>query len=118
MLDEFNIETGNLLIIPPLGHLDFLQLEANCKALLTDSGSLQEEACILHIPCITIREDTERQETINLGANILVPASETDILSAVDFMVKKPRTRDIPFGERGTGERIMHNIQHIYRKAT
>ena len=117
-ITEYGIDTGNILITPPQGYLDFLQLEANCTALLTDSGSLQEEACILHIPCITIREDTERQETIDLEANILVPASETDILSAVDFMIHKPRTWDNPFGEPGTGERIMHNIQHIYRKAT
>ena len=118
MLDEFNIETGNLLITPPQGYLDFLHLEAGCRALLTDSGSLQEEACILQIPCITIREDTERQETVEIGANILVQADEAEILCAVSTMLNRPRTWNNPFGMRGTGERIMHNIQHIYRKAT
>ena len=115
---EYGIDTGNLLITPPQGYLDFLQLEAGCKALLTDSGSLQEEACILQIPCITIREDTERQETVEIGANILVPADEAEILCAVSTMLNRPRTWENPFGVRGTGERIMHNIQHIYRKAT
>lgn len=115
---EYGIDTGNLLITPPQGYLDFLQLEAGCKALLTDSGSLQEEACILQIPCITIREDTERQETVEIGANILVPADETEILCAVSTMLNRPRTWNNPFGIQGTGERIMHNIQHIYRKAT
>ena len=115
---EYGIDTGNLLITPPQGYLDFLQLESGCKALLTDSGSLQEEACILQIPCITIREDTERQETVEIGANILVPAEETEILCAVSTMLSRPRTWNNPFGVRGTGERIMHNIQHIYRKAT
>ena len=117
-ITEYRIDCGNLIITPALGYLDFLSLESKCKALLTDSGSLQEEACILHIPCITIREDTERQETVEIGANILVPATEAEILSAVDTMIQRPRTWDNPFGERGTGERIMHNIQHIYRKAT
>lgn len=115
---EYGIDTGNLLITPPQGYLDFLQLEAGCKALLTDSGSLQEEACILQIPCITIREDTERQETVEIGANILVPADEAEILSAVSTILNSPRMWENPFGVRGTGERIMHNIQHIYRKAT
>lgn len=115
---EYGIDTGNILITPPQGYLDFLQLEANCTALLTDSGSLQEEACILQIPCVTIREDTERQETIEIGANVLTSASKSGIISAVDLMLQKPRTWENPFGERGTGERIMHNIQHIYRKAT
>ena len=58
-------------------------------------------ACILQIPCITIREDTERQETINLGANILVPASETDILSAVDFIVKNHEHGRIHLANQG-----------------
>ena len=115
---EYKLDCGNLVITPALGYIDFLSLESKCKALLTDSGSLQEEACILQIPCVTIREDTERQETIEIGANVLTSASKSGIISAVDLMLQKPRTWENPFGERGTGERIMHNIQHIYRKAT
>ncbi|MBE6069914.1 MAG: UDP-N-acetylglucosamine 2-epimerase (non-hydrolyzing) [Clostridium lundense] len=115
---EYKLDCGNLVITPALGYIDFLSLESKCKALLTDSGSLQEEACILQIPCVTIREDTERQETIEIGANVLTSASKSGIISAVDLMLQKPRTWGNPFGERGTGERIMHNIQHIYRKAT
>jgi len=115
---ECKIDCGNLIITPALGYLDFLSLESKCKALLTDSGSLQEEACILQIPCVTIREDTERQETIEIGANVLTSASETAIISDVDLMLQKLRNWENPFGELGTGERIMHNIQHIYRKAT
>ena len=103
---------------PPQGYLDFLQLESGCKALLTDSGSLQEEACILQIPCITIREDTERQETVEIGVNVLVQADEMEILCAVSEMLNRPREWNNPFGVRGTGERIMHYIQHIYRKET
>lgn len=115
---EYGIDTGTLIITPPQGYLDFLQLESSCKALLTDSGSLQEEACILQIPCITIREDTERQETVEIGANILVPPGELEILGAVSVMLSRPRKWNSPFGNRGAGESIMNNIQHIYRKAT
>ena len=117
-ITEYKIDCGKLIITPALGYLDFLSLESKCKVLLTDSGSLQEEACILKIPCITIREDTERQETIEIGANVLTSASETAIISAVDLMLQKPRNWENPFGKPKTGERIMHNIQHIYRKAT
>lgn len=117
-ITEYEIDCGNLIITPALGYLDFLSLESKCKVLLTDSGSLQEEACIMKIPCVTIREDTERQETIEIGANVLTSASESAIISAVDLMLHKPRNWENPFGKPGTGERIMHNIQHIYRKET
>ena len=117
-ISEYKIDCGNLIITPALGYLDFLGLESKCKALLTDSGSLQEEACILQIPCITIREDTERQETVEIGANILVQADETEILRAVSEMFNRLCKWNNPFGVRGTGERIMHYIQHTYRKET
>lgn len=61
-----------VLIVPPLGYLDFLQLHANAKIMLTDSGGIQEEATIFGIPCLTLRENTERPITITQGTNRLV----------------------------------------------
>lgn len=61
-----------ILMIDPLGYLDFLQLMSNARIVLSDSGGIQEETTILGVPCLTIRENTERPVTINEGTNILV----------------------------------------------
>ena len=62
----------NLRLLPPVGYLDFLQLMQNCKFVLTDSGGIQEETTYLGIPCLTLRENTERPVTATLGTNEVV----------------------------------------------
>ncbi len=72
MLAEFDIEVpAGIKVIEPLGFMDFLKAESNARLVLTDSGGVQEECCILGVPCVTIRENTERPETVDVGANIL-----------------------------------------------
>jgi UDP-N-acetylglucosamine 2-epimerase (non-hydrolysing) len=68
--------------VEPLGYLDFLCLMSNSKLVLTDSGGMQEETTILGIPCITLRENTERPVTINFGTNILAGVQKEQIISA------------------------------------
>ncbi len=70
-LNKFFNEINNLIITEPLGYLDFLNLIFNSKFILTDSGGIQEEATYLHIPCLTLRENTERPVTTELGTNVL-----------------------------------------------
>ncbi len=70
----------NILIIEPLGYLDFLQLMSESRLVITDSGGIQEETTILGIPCLTVRENTERPITITKGTNILVGADADRIL--------------------------------------
>jgi UDP-N-acetylglucosamine 2-epimerase (non-hydrolysing) len=65
---------------PPLGYLDFLQLMSRAKFILTDSGGIQEESTILRVPCMTLRENTERPVTVEAGANILVGSNPRKIL--------------------------------------
>ncbi|MCL2622242.1 MAG: UDP-N-acetylglucosamine 2-epimerase (non-hydrolyzing) [Planctomycetaceae bacterium] len=72
----------NLRLIDPIGYLDFLKLNANALVVLTDSGGLQEEATILKVPCITLRENTERPITCEVGSNQLVGTSPEAILAA------------------------------------
>ncbi|NOX38934.1 MAG: UDP-N-acetylglucosamine 2-epimerase (non-hydrolyzing) [Calditrichaeota bacterium] len=70
----------NLRIIPPVGYLDFMQLMQNSKFVMTDSGGIQEETTYLRIPCLTIRENTERPVTVELGTNELVGTDTQKII--------------------------------------
>lgn len=71
---------GNLILLEPIGYLDFLKLTANAALVLTDSGGIQEETTILQVPCMTLRENTERPITITEGTNRLVHIDTNDIL--------------------------------------
>ena len=70
-----------------MGYLDFLKLNSNAKVILTDSGGLQEEATILRVPCITIRENTERPVTCEVGGNQLVGTKTKAILAAYEKVI-------------------------------
>jgi UDP-N-acetylglucosamine 2-epimerase (non-hydrolysing) len=70
----------NLILLEPVGYLDFLRLTANAALVMTDSGGIQEETTILQIPCMTLRESTERPVTITQGTNRLVHIDTQDIL--------------------------------------
>ena len=71
---------ANLILLEPLGYLDFLCLMSNAALVLTDSGGIQEETTILGVPCMTLRENTERPVTITEGTNRLVHVTTEDIL--------------------------------------
>jgi UDP-N-acetylglucosamine 2-epimerase (non-hydrolysing) len=82
-LDEFGIQPPpQVRIIEPLGYLDFLQLWSNARLVLTDSGGLQEETTALGIPCLTLRENTERPITVEQGTNRVVGREAQAILAA------------------------------------
>src|SRR6185295_1483823 len=72
----------NLRLIDPLGYLDFLSLYSNARLVLTDSGGIQEETTALGIPCLTLRENTERPITVELGTNVVVGTDTSRILAA------------------------------------
>ena len=71
---------NNLLLLEPVGYLDFLCLTSNAALVMTDSGGIQEETTILGVPCMTLRENTERPVTITEGTNRLVRITSEDIL--------------------------------------
>ncbi|MGI6415801.1 MAG: non-hydrolyzing UDP-N-acetylglucosamine 2-epimerase [Thermoguttaceae bacterium] len=73
-----------LRLIDPIGYLDFLKLNTHARVILTDSGGLQEESTILRVPCITIRENTERPITCEVGSNQLAGTSTRAILAAYE----------------------------------
>ena len=71
-LDGLEIKFQNLKLIPSQSYLEFMFLLSNCFAILTDSGGITEESTILGVPCLTIRDNTERPETIEIGTNVLI----------------------------------------------
>jgi UDP-N-acetylglucosamine 2-epimerase (non-hydrolysing) len=84
-------------IVPPLGYLDFLQLMSHAKVVLTDSGGVQEETTILRVPCITLRENTERPVTLKCGSNVLVGADPAKIIAEFTRVLHEaPRESSIP----------------------
>ena len=74
----------NLILLEPVGYLEFLKLTANAALVMTDSGGIQEETTILGVPCMTLRPNTERPVTITEGTNQLVKLTTEDILSVYD----------------------------------
>lgn len=77
-------DSGRLLLMPPLGFFDFVKLEKNAFCVLSDSGTVQEECCIYRVPNVTLRDVTERPETVECGSNILAGADPSMILAAVN----------------------------------
>ena len=105
-MSEFALEPRNITVIEPVGFFSFLQLESKAKLVLTDSGGVQEEACILGVPCVTIRDNTERPETLEVGASILAGASADRIVECVRVMLSKDRNWKNPFGDGRAAERM------------
>jgi len=107
MISSFGLELSGFRLIKPVGFLEFLQLESHARLALTDSGGVQEETCILNVPCVTIRDSTERPETVDVGANIVAGIDSASIIHASETMLERPRSWHNPFGEGKTGDRIV-----------
>lgn len=103
---ELNLNPKNLLLIDPVDFFAFLRLEKNAKLVLTDSGGVQEESCILGVPCITLRDNTERPETVDVGANMLAGTCPEKILECSKIMLGKGNGWHNPFGDGKAGEII------------
>ncbi len=93
-----NVPRG-VMLIEPADYFDFLALQAHAKVILTDSGGLQEEGCILRVPVVSLRPNTERQETLALGSNVLSGYAPTSILQKTIRMAKQRRTWRHPYGK-------------------
>ena len=110
-MSQVGLTPKNLKLIEPLAYLDFLQLASNARLILTDSGGVQEESCILGVPCVTLRDNTERPETIEVGSNILAGASPSRIIECTEFMLRRENKWENPFGDGKASERIVAIIK-------
>lgn len=108
---EFGYEFDGIKAIDPIGFLDFLQLEANAKLALTDSGGVQEETCILGVPCVTIRDNTERPETLVAKSNILVGANAEEMLAGAKQMLSQVNVWKNPFGDGRASRYIIDSLE-------
>lgn len=106
---DLKIPSG-LKLIKPLSYLEFIQLEANAKLIITDSGGAQEEACILKVPCVTLRDNTERPETIHAQINILAGTQPEKILDSTQKMMSGDRVWINPFGDGQAAKRILNSL--------
>jgi UDP-N-acetylglucosamine 2-epimerase (non-hydrolysing) len=100
-----------LLVIDPFGYLDFLQVLSGARLVLTDSGGIQEETTVLGIPCVTLRENTERPITVELGTNTIAGTNPANIikaaLGALDNPAKTAAPRVPPLWDGRTADRVL-----------
>ena len=106
----------NLRLIDPLGYLDFLNLYSTARLVLTDSGGIQEETTALGIPCLTLRENTERPITVEMGTNVIVGTDTAKIVSEAMAALNRPvdcEVRQPPLWDGHTAERILEALQQV-----
>jgi len=111
MMKQFSITQGDVVLMPPKDYFSFLCLEKNAEIILTDSGGIQEEACIMNVPCVTLRDNTERPETVNVGSNSVSGTIPQDILECATEALKSKRNWDNPYGDGHSGERIVKILE-------
>jgi UDP-N-acetylglucosamine 2-epimerase (non-hydrolysing) len=87
-MKQFGVDAGKVRFVQPLGLFDFVRLEKAAFCVLSDSGTVQEECCIYHVPTVTMRDVTERPETVECGSNILAGVDASRILPAIDLAVR------------------------------
>lgn len=111
MMNHFGLKSNGIEFIEPVDYLSFLQLESKAKLVLTDSGGVQEEACILKIPCVTLRNNTERPETLEVGSNILAGTTPEKILECTRLIIDRNNEWENPFGDGNAGKRIVEILE-------
>ncbi|MGY3716343.1 non-hydrolyzing UDP-N-acetylglucosamine 2-epimerase [Sutcliffiella cohnii] len=109
MLQQLNL--NKLLVLdPPPNFFETIQLQKHATVVVTDSGGLQEESCIVKTPCVTLRQNTERPETVTCGANLLAGYQVENIIKAIqDSLIKSTNWKN-PYGEPGVSSNIMDII--------
>lgn len=108
-ISAFGLQTGSICVLDPVGYMESLHLQDGAALVVTDSGGLQEETTVLGVPCLTLRDSTERPVTVTEGTNEIIPVRTTQrILEAFERGIAKSRSPRRPEGWDGrTAERIV-----------
>ena len=116
ILEGLNLNFENLHFINPLGYLNFNYLVKHAFAVLTDSGGITEETTVMNVPCITLRENTERPETCDMGTNVLVGNDQDKIAEAFETLLSGQwKQGQIPeLWDGNAAERIVDHLVEIY----
>lgn len=112
-LEEWVRGLPRVTLHDPLGYLDFIGALAAACLVFTDSGGVQQEACIHHVPCVTLRENTEWTETLEIGANRLAGCDRERIVIAADAAVHGRREWEVPFGDGRAAARIIDCVEEL-----
>ena len=104
-----------VILSDPIGYIDFLALQAHAAAVVTDSGGVQEETTFLRVPCLTVRNNTERPITIEQGTNQLVSRDRESIVSAIRAAIERPDSNAHPpeFWDGKAAERIVALVRAL-----
>lgn len=110
------INCANLFLIEPLSYLEFNYLVKFAKAVITDSGGITEETTVMKVPCITLRDNTERPETVFIGTNELIGTNPKNIIPAMSKLFNNEwKKGEIPkFWDGKTGERIVEVLNKLF----
>ncbi|MFB6105943.1 MAG: non-hydrolyzing UDP-N-acetylglucosamine 2-epimerase [Halobacteriaceae archaeon] len=107
-IEEFGLDVPAAVhLVDPLSFLDFLLLEDRAALVVTDSGGVQEETAILGTPCVTVRDSTERQETVEIGANRLAGTDPREVARAATAMLEAPTDWPVPYGDGTAAVQIL-----------
>lgn len=115
ILERLNISHPRLHMVAPLSYLEFNYLVERAKAVITDSGGITEEASVMRVPCLTLRDNTERPETITLGTNELVGTNPKNMKPYLDklFAGNWKKGQDIPLWDGQTATRIIEYLKEL-----
>ncbi|MDR5589345.1 non-hydrolyzing UDP-N-acetylglucosamine 2-epimerase [Christiangramia sp. SM2212] len=116
ILKNLGIEHDNLHYVEPLSYLEFNYLVKHAKAVITDSGGITEETTVMGVPCMTLRDNTERPETITMGTNELVGTNPENLKPYLEKLMNDQwkQGSEIPLWDGKTAERIIKSLIHIH----
>ncbi|MCI0421433.1 MAG: UDP-N-acetylglucosamine 2-epimerase (non-hydrolyzing) [Acidobacteria bacterium] len=107
-VSALDFTSAQIHCVPPLGYLDFLCLTSHASLVLTDSGGIQEETTVLNVPCVTLRENTERPVTVSRGTNVLAGTRKDDILRRAEEKLREsPKNQPPKYWDGRAGARII-----------
>ena len=118
ILERLKVSHPRLHMVAPLSYLEFNYLVENARAVITDSGGITEETSVMNVPCMTLRDNTERPETITLGTNALVGTDPKAIKPYLEKLFKEEwkTYKTIPLWDGKTAERIVAHILNLGKK--